>query len=387
MLIILTLSTLSCATAVPEETEKPVTEQQDIIQAVPGEEDNGVEEKTEEQPAPDPQPQEQPTPDPQPQEQPAQDPQPQEQPAPDPQPQEQPTPDPQPQEQPLPEPQPIPEEPEVADHKYQELALFVLDLINQDRIENGLNPLVMGGNSASQIHAEENLANGYSSHWGMDGLKPYMRYTLAGGVNYVGENVFGTGTSDGPSENRDPGELLKQAQERFMDSPSHRANILNRWHKKVSLGIAYDNENLNLVQHFEGNYIGFSQVPAISGTTLSMAGKLKTGNFEQLAIHYDPLPQALSPQQLDAPPYDSSYSLGGLLGNILPPPPPGSNYVNLSPIDFIATTWDIRSEGWFIIKADISQILEQGTGVYTVVVVANIGGEFIPVSNYSIFVR
>ena len=38
-----------------------------------------------------------------------------------------------------------------------------------------------GSNNAAQLHAESSLQNCISSHWGLDGLKPYMRYSLAGG--------------------------------------------------------------------------------------------------------------------------------------------------------------------------------------------------------------
>lgn len=299
--------------------------------------------------------------------------------------------EPQPQEPQPQELQPIPEEVQVPVHKYQELALFALELINRDRVANGLDPVVLGSNIASQNHAEENLTNVYSSHWGMDGLKPYMRYTLAGGVNYVGENVLGTGTmgsgGGAPSYIRDPKEMLEQAQEKLMDSPGHRATILNKWHKKVSLGIAYDDENLDLVQNFEGDYIEFSELPSISSTILSMIGNVTIGNIKYIALYYDSLPQPLSPEQLNAPPYDSSYSFGEIIGNILPPLPPSSYYTNLSPIDVIAMTWDTKTDGSFTIEADISQILGEGNGVYTVIVWVETGGESVAISNYSIFVQ
>ena len=51
----------------------------------------------------------------------------------------------------------------------------MLTLINRDREANGLAPVILGTNTAAQSHAEEELANGYISHWGMDGMKPYMR--------------------------------------------------------------------------------------------------------------------------------------------------------------------------------------------------------------------
>ncbi len=288
-----------------------------------------------------------------------------------------------------PVPQPLPEEEPVPPHKYRELVDYALELINKDRLANGLNPVDLAGNTASQLHAEESLASGYSSHWNIEGLKPYMRYTLNGGVDYVGENVIGTGIEtigDSPAT-RDIEQLLKTAQEKFMESPVHRANILNKWHKKVSLGIAYDHNSFHWVQHFEGDYIGFSTRPAISGNVISMAGKLKTGSFERIVVYYDPLPQALTPVQLNSAPYDSSYTMGEERGNILPPLPAGKYYTNLRQTDVVATNWVLWDEGWFDITAEIGPILGKGKGVYTIVVLANIDGELLPVTNYSIFVR
>ena len=58
---------------------------------------------------------------------------------------------------------------------------FMLELINRERRKAGLPEVTLGSNRAAQLHAEAMLADCFSSHWGMDGLKPYMRYTLAGG--------------------------------------------------------------------------------------------------------------------------------------------------------------------------------------------------------------
>jgi hypothetical protein len=95
----------------------------------------------------------------------------------------------------------------------------------------------------------------------------------------------------------------------------------------------------------------------------------------------------LIPAQLDAPPYDYAYSLGEDIGTILPPPPSGFFYTNLLPADVIAMTWEANSGGLFTIKADVSQLLELGEGVYTVVVWVKASEEFIAISNYSIFIN
>ena len=69
---------------------------------------------------------------------------------------------------------------------------YMLELINAERVQAGLNPVVLGDNVAAQLHAEASLKNCFSSHWGIDGLKPYMRYSLAGGYQSNGENGLGS---------------------------------------------------------------------------------------------------------------------------------------------------------------------------------------------------
>jgi uncharacterized protein YkwD len=87
--------------------------------------------------------------------------------------------------------------------------------------------VVLGNNSAAQKHAEDMLRNNYHSHWGMDSMKPYKRYTLAGGFNYAAENISSSGkASYGYRVN--PKRMLEEAQKGLMDIPDHRRNILNK---------------------------------------------------------------------------------------------------------------------------------------------------------------
>ena len=72
----------------------------------------------------------------------------------------------------------------------RELYDYLLGLINADRVANGLLPVSLGSNPAAQKHADEMFTNDYISHWGLDGMKPYMRYTLEGGYSYSSENAY-----------------------------------------------------------------------------------------------------------------------------------------------------------------------------------------------------
>jgi uncharacterized protein YkwD len=310
-----------------------------------------------------------------------------------------------------------------------ELTQYILDLINADRQAAGLTPVSPGSNVAAQKHSEDLLANSYLAHWGTDGMKPYMRYTLADGFNYEGENVYRTWTirsgNRDPLYRRDPVQMLAEAEKSLMDSPGHRRNILDKWHKKVNIGIAYDSDGLCLVQQFEGDYISFDQLPALQDGVLSLSGATRAGfTVDQIQVWYDQLPHPLTLGQLDK---TYTYSLGKPAVFIRPPPPPRSYYTesvstfsrevypdpyNIPPntprlpqsgastletlpssrvaetvrwVD--ATQWNISGDS-FAIRADLSQIVTDfGPGVYTVVIWTDAGDESLDLTNYSIFIR
>ena len=60
--------------------------------------------------------------------------------------------------------------------------------------KNGLTNVTLSAIDSAQLHAENLLDNNYFSHWDLNGYKPYMRYTLAGGSGSVSENCAVTYT-------------------------------------------------------------------------------------------------------------------------------------------------------------------------------------------------
>ena len=125
----------------------------------------------------------------------------------------------------------------------------MLQLINEERVRAGVAPVILGDNVAAQLHAESAMENCFSSHWGIDGLKPYMRYSLAGSYQSNGENAYGGNycitAADGYGGLASIDEEIREAMEDWMDSPDHRANILRPWHKKVNIGLAWDRYNIS----------------------------------------------------------------------------------------------------------------------------------------------
>jgi hypothetical protein len=272
----------------------------------------------------------------------------------------------------------------------EELVQYMLQLINEDRADYGQSPVTLGTNTAAQKHAEDMLANYYLSHWDTEGLKPYMRYTLAGGVNYEAENSAYHGWYDSTEDadryvNIDHKEILRQLEYNMMydDAASnwgHRDAILNVLNKKVNIGIAFDAHRIALVQQFEGDYIYFTQPPAIINESLYLSGSLYSADLYSIRIFYDPLKQPLTHQELmDKPRF---YDLGEEMGYVLPP------QYHLEKGDFVnAAKWEINADGTFNIEADINILLQHNQGIYTVCVIASSKEELHIFSNYSIFIQ
>ena len=316
---------------------------------------------------------------------------------------------------------------------------YMLELINEERRKAGVPAVTLGDNRAAQLHAEAMLAGCFSSHWGLDGLKPYMRYTLAGGHQSNGENGSGLDycikESDGYSRNGTPRHETRKTMTGLMNSPGHRRNILRPSHRGVNLGLAWDLYNFKVVQHFEGGHVEYSQPPAIRNGILSMSGQ--TGNGAEardgkdigVSIYYDPPPHPLTRGQVSRTYcYDQGLPVallrmpltGGWHYNedqssmthtpcpdpyAVSPDAPGPSSPKEAH-EFWQSAYDasqarkkrtitvpwITASGWtasgdrFSVTADLNGVLKKhGKGVYTVTLWARTGKERTVVSQYSIF--
>jgi uncharacterized protein YkwD len=125
---------------------------------------------------------------------------------------------------------------------------WMLELINRDRASVGLGPVELDASaaqSAGQSHAEDMAARGFLSHWGSDGSVPEQRYTEAGGVDMVMENV--SCFTDGRARSLDDhpridSRKIEAAEAMFFHevppNDGHRQNIVKPWHKRVGIGVA-----------------------------------------------------------------------------------------------------------------------------------------------------
>ena len=323
--------------------------------------------------------------------------------------------------------------------EHSTLVEYALTLINQARTDANLNELTIDTNTAAQSHAEQSMAHCTRGHWDTNGLKPYMRYTLAGGEQYSAENVFAIDFCPDDLDQyhlETPTEQIDFAMDLFLNSPGHRQNILNPHHRNVGIGITYRPPTIWFVQLFVGDYIEYETKPTIESGMLTLCGQIKNGadisGRLSMMIYYDRPPNPLTRGQLSR---TYCYTNGLPIAGLRPPLEAGSSYTQdeatmeinskqcPDPYDIdpdaptpmssqeARSNWQqvrdlsqskvsrqltfpwITADKWathgnsFTLTADISQLTDtHGDGVYTILLWAEINGQRAPISEYSTFI-
>jgi len=282
-----------------------------------------------------------------------------------------------------------------------ELKMYALKKVNDDRADFGLAPVELSDNQAAQVHAEDVFMTQTISHWMTNGEKPYMTYSRYGGLGDVAQNVSVQGyyqddivackaglalcTPIDPRENIDIAEYGMM----YDDAHSnwgHRDNILDRNHTHVSFGIAYDDYYFAFVQNFENQYVEWIQPVTYDqdSRSVSMSGTLAEGvALAGINISYDPSP---TPTTYEEHKNDEAYGLGELVAVVVEPPPPGAYYEDTEDhVLVIADKWQIVNQG-FALGFSTAEIYERyGDGVYTIVLWVN-NGEDIPTTSIAVFI-
>ena len=115
----------------------------------------------------------------------------------------------------------------------------MIALVNAERAKVGVDPLTFDDNlnSAAENHSSWMLENDIFNHTGVDGTQPEDRAVNAGyvleGRSAVGENIGWQSTRGEPGLSDD----IVQVHEGLMNSPSHRAAILNPLFTEIGIGV------------------------------------------------------------------------------------------------------------------------------------------------------
>lgn len=128
-----------------------------------------------------------------------------------------------------------------------ELERQAFELLNQKRTENGLQPVSWNENIAkvARAHSQNMANNNFFSHQGLDGSMVDDRADTAGVKNWkrIGENI---------AYNRGYENPVEFAVLRWMESQSHRENLLSsKWNESgVGIAVAADGKTFYFTQVF-----------------------------------------------------------------------------------------------------------------------------------------
>lgn len=145
-----------------------------------------------------------------------------------------------------------------------QLQKITLDDLNKYRQENNIPPLSLMNESPSQTYAELLLSENCLHHMNDNGLTPQGRFHQAGIDSFaIGENIAG----GQKAVLDDLGGFIKARNYDMMfnDADSdwgHKKNILDPQYTSISIGIAYNDLNMVLVEDFESPLQSNEYIPS-----------------------------------------------------------------------------------------------------------------------------
>jgi hypothetical protein len=149
----------------------------------------------------------------------------------------------------------------------------VIRLTNAQRSANGLNTLSENStlSSAAIAKGQDMLAKGYWAHFAPDGTSPWSFFLKFGyKYKYAGENLA--------RDFQDAGSAVNA----WMNSPSHKENILNPNYREIGIGVV------------EGNLSGVDTTIVVQffGAPLSGEASIPVAKAKELAVVPTPIPTA-----------------------------------------------------------------------------------------------
>lgn len=276
-----------------------------------------------------------------------------------------------------------------AEYSTNQTIEYTLSLINQVRLQSGLQSVTLSNETSAQQHSDSMIDNDFFSHWDIYGMKPYMRYTLSGGLGAVDENVaykkYVQETCFGSSCNFSQINVTQaiydmEYQMLYNDSiccnNGHRMNILDPNHNEVSIGVAYNRTSVYLTEDFVNNYVSWvNGTPIMSGSNVSLKGYTQYGSgLAAVQIGYEKLPAIMSLAQLGN---TTSYSYGNTIAGVT-----YGKYYYPDIATIYGSTY-YTNKNYFEVDFNMSEVERQnGPGAYTIMIYLDnsIGGEFLGAS-------
>lgn len=212
---------------------------------------------------------------------------------------------------------------------FAEIRANLLEMVNEERAVARVRAVAMD-ELATQVatkHAVDMATGAFVSHWGRDGLKPYQRYSFAGGTHSTQENVSAadkTWSMKLKDLKQDTAYLHVRLYQEQPPNDGHRKTILAPQHTHVGFGIAVQQLRLRLVELFVAKYLEVRSVlrNGTPGTQIRFSAKMLDRRYvvNHVEVCYEPIPKAPEMSWLHQP---RSYALPtdcAVLRPRVPPP-------------------------------------------------------------------
>src|SRR5437660_6744723 len=174
-----------------------------------------------------------------------------------------------------------------------------LRLINRDRRQFGLQPVKLDplASVVADAYCRDQIRNGTTGHYPIDGQSPYMRYSFAGGNDGVSENAAAWSANYTFSD-RALYEMIRRSEEAMMAEAAphdgHRRTILDPSATHVGIGLAWEAGEFRMTEEFIRRYIDWSQPlsrASADGHPVVCSGTPMPGYvIEAITVHHEPIP-------------------------------------------------------------------------------------------------
>lgn len=240
----------------------------------------------------------------------------------------------------------------------------ILEMINEERVVEKVPPVALDelATEVATRHAWDLMRGEFTSHWGRDGLKPYHRYSFAGGTDATAENVSSADNTWSMKREdliQDTAYLHLRLYQEKPPNDGHRKTVLLAQHTHVGLGIVAHEKRLRLVELFVSRYVEVKPIAreAKPGASVTFAGKLlRRYELSHIEVFYEPLPEVPDINWLRA---SRSYSLPKESKILRPKVAPPLVYA-----DGVKGVIDMLEDGGFRVPV---KLYKNTPGIYTIV--------------------
>lgn len=196
---------------------------------------------------------------------------------------------------------PAAEEPDAA-QLASKVKARMLELINAERRELGVAPVRVDplASSVAESLCRRQVYDRSVGHISTDGLKPYHRYSFAGGLHGVTENTAAW-SRDVPYTAGEIESLVEESMRAMLlevpPDDGHRRAILDPHATHVGLGFAWRGGEVRIAQEFVRRYLRWTSPPPrevrAGERTVCAATPAEGWEIVTMSVHFEPAPRPL----------------------------------------------------------------------------------------------